>query len=50
MIKLLHGMSNAGMNFENIHLIGMLRRIMFLLEHNIKPVFVFDGPPPELKR
>ncbi|CAD8076475.1 unnamed protein product [Paramecium primaurelia] len=50
MIKLLHGMSNAGVNYENVHLIGILKRIMFLLENGIKPVFVFDGPAPELKR
>lgn len=50
MIKLLHGMSNAGVNFENVHLIGILKRIMFLLENGIKPIFVFDGPAPELKR
>ncbi|CAD8184137.1 unnamed protein product [Paramecium octaurelia] len=50
MVKLLHGMANSGVNFENVHLIGILKRIMFLLENGIKPVFVFDGPAPELKR
>ncbi|CAD8105296.1 unnamed protein product [Paramecium sonneborni] len=50
MIKLLHGMSNAGVNYENVHLIGILKRIMFILENGIKPIFVFDGQPPELKR
>jgi len=50
MIRILHGMSNAGVNFQNVHLIGMLKRIMYLLQLGMKPVFVFDGPPPELKR
>ena len=50
MIKILHGMSKAGVNFENVHLIGILKRIMYLMEFGIKPVFVFDGPPPDLKR
>ena len=50
MIKILHGMSKAGVNFENVHLIGILKRIIYLMEFGIKPVFVFDGPPPDLKR
>ncbi len=35
---------------ENAHLLGMFRRICRLLFHRIKPVFVFDGPAPALKR
>merc|ERR1719245_2529167 len=31
------------------HLVGMLTRTLKLLEAGIKPVFVFDGKPPELK-
>ncbi|KAK3145592.1 hypothetical protein QOZ80_3BG0254860 [Eleusine coracana subsp. coracana] len=32
------------------HLQGMLNRTIRMLEAGIKPVFVFDGEPPELKR
>jgi DNA excision repair protein ERCC-5 len=35
---------------RNAHLICIFKRILYLLEHNIKPVFVFDGKAPELKR
>merc|ERR550537_1587036 len=31
------------------HIIGMLTRTIKLMEAGIKPVFVFDGKPPELK-
>ncbi len=31
------------------HLIGLFSRTCALLEKNIKPIFVFDGKPPELK-
>merc|ERR1719463_959815 len=31
------------------HIIGMLTRTIKLMEHGIKPVYVFDGKPPELK-
>ncbi|KAK6460047.1 PIN domain-like protein [Scheffersomyces coipomensis] len=31
------------------HLSGMFYRTIRLVEHNIKPVFVFDGKPPVLK-
>jgi len=31
------------------HIIGMLSRTIRLMEHGIKPVYVFDGKPPELK-
>lgn len=35
---------------QNItHIIGILNRICFLRKNNIKPIFVFDGKPPELK-
>ncbi|XP_030745101.1 flap endonuclease 1 [Sitophilus oryzae] len=31
------------------HLVGIFYRTIRLLEHGIKPVYVFDGKPPELK-
>merc|ERR1719510_1000902 len=31
------------------HIIGMLTRTLKLMEAGIKPVYVFDGKPPELK-
>merc|ERR1712048_1075407 len=31
------------------HIIGMLTRSIRLMENGIKPVYVFDGKPPELK-
>jgi len=32
------------------HLIGLFNRTTKLMEHNIKPIFVFDGKPPEIKK
>jgi flap endonuclease-1 len=32
------------------HLQGLLARTVRLIENGVKPVFVFDGAPPELKR
>uniref|UniRef100_A0A914BX29 Flap endonuclease 1 n=1 Tax=Acrobeloides nanus TaxID=290746 RepID=A0A914BX29_9BILA len=32
------------------HLNGMFYRTIRMMEHGIKPVFVFDGAPPELKK
>ena len=31
------------------HLIGIFNRTTFLLENRIKPIWVFDGKPPEAK-
>jgi len=39
-----------GNRLKNAHLLGFFRRICKLLFYNIKPVFVFDGGSPELKR
>ena len=34
----------------NAHIIGTLRRILKLLFYQIKPIFVFDGDTPLLKK
>jgi DNA excision repair protein ERCC-5 len=34
---------------KNAHILGTLRRILKLLFHRIKPIFVFDGETPTLK-
>jgi len=39
-----------GNRLKNAHLLGFFRRICKLLFYNIKPVFVFDGGSPEIKR
>ena len=31
------------------HLMGMFYRTIRMLENGIKPVYVFDGKPPEMK-
>ena len=39
-----------GNMIKNAHILGFFRRIIRLLTLNIKPVFVFDGATPLLKR
>ncbi|KIY43975.1 PIN domain-like protein [Fistulina hepatica ATCC 64428] len=39
-----------GRALSNAHVLGFLRRIVKLLFYGIKPVFVFDGGAPTLKR
>ncbi|RKP05728.1 XPG N-terminal domain-containing protein [Thamnocephalis sphaerospora] len=39
-----------GKPLANAHLLGFFRRICKLLHNGIKPVFVFDGAMPTLKR
>lgn len=38
-----------GNMIKNAHLLGTLRRILKLMYHKIKPIFIFDGATPELK-
>ena len=39
-----------GEQLRNAHVLGFFRRICKLLYHKIRPVFVFDGATPALKR
>src|SRR5947199_8324613 len=39
-----------GNALRNAHILGFFRRVCKLLFYNIKPVFVFDGGVPVLKR
>lgn len=32
------------------HLVGLLNRSLIFIEHHIKPIWVFDGNPPDLKQ
>eukprot|EP00158_Paraphelidium_tribonemae_P005635 Partr_v1_DN27439_c0_g1_i6_m71808 putative Excision repair cross-complementing rodent repair deficiency, complementation group 5 len=40
----------TGEMMRNAHIVGFFRRICKLLFYNLRPVFVFDGTVPELKR
>jgi len=31
------------------HLVGIFHRTIMLMENGIKPIWVFDGAPPDLK-
>ncbi|KAG0017822.1 DNA repair protein rad2 [Entomortierella chlamydospora] len=49
--QFLRGMRDKeGQVISNAHIIGFFRRICKLLYYNIKPIFVFDGGTPALKR
>ena len=51
LLKMIHGYLSLGNEeYRNIHLTGIFRRIVKLLFYGIKPVFVFDGKFPELKK
>ena len=50
-IHILHGSLSLGSSsFENIHLLAIFKRLIKLLSLGIKPVFVFDGKVPNLKK
>ena len=40
---------DEGKMIRNAHLLGTIRRILRLLYHKIRPVFVFDGETPAMK-
>ncbi|KAG0318890.1 DNA repair protein rad2 [Dissophora globulifera] len=49
--QFLRGMRDKeGQVIGNAHIIGFFRRICKLLYYNVKPIFVFDGGTPALKR
>lgn len=41
---------DEGKMMKNAHILGTLRRILKLLFNRIRPLFVFDGATPALKR
>ena len=42
--------NEKGEMLHNAHLLGFFRRICRLLFHRVRPVFVFDGATPALKK
>lgn len=42
--------ANINANLENSHIIGFINRVNMYKNNEIKPIFVFDGVPPEEKR
>ena len=41
---------NKGAALNNAHLLGLFNRLCKLMYYRVKPVFVFDGCVPQLKR
>ena len=39
-----------GHTLTNAHILGFLRRILKILFYGMKPVFVFDGGAPKMKK
>ena len=53
LLRILYGvMANAQQTelSKNLYLLYIFKRIVRMLELGIRPVFVFDGRPPEIKR
>ena len=51
MLRIMTGYINMGeKDFKLSFLIGIFKRIIKLICYGVKPVFVFDGKPPDLKR
>jgi len=51
LLKMIHGYLQLGSEeYRNIHLTGIFRRIVKLLFYGIKPVLVFDGKIPRIKK
>lgn len=51
LVQFIKAMRNEkGEMLHNAHLLGFFRRICRLLFHRIRPVFVFDGATPALKK
>src|ERR1700730_2836931 len=40
---------SSSTNRNNSHLMGLFYRTLRIVENGIKPAYVFDGKPPELK-
>lgn len=41
---------NKGAALNNAHLLGLFHRLCKLMYYRVKPVFVFDGSVPQLKK
>lgn len=51
MVQFLKAMRDSEGNVANgAHLVGFFKRLCKLLYNRVRPVIVFDGPPPTLKR
>ena len=51
LVQFLKAMRDSeGQMLPNAHVLGVLRRVLKLFFHGIKPIFVFDGGAPVLKK
>ena len=51
LIQFVHAMrDDEGKMMKNAHISGTLQRILKLLYNRVRPLFVFDGATPDLKR